>query len=30
MIACLDAHPETDPHAYAGALAELLLNAIRR
>ena len=30
MIAYLDAHPETDAHAYADALIELLLNAIRR
>jgi hypothetical protein len=30
MIAYLDAHPETDVHAYADALVELLLNAIRR
>ena len=30
MIAYLDAHPETDAHAYADALVELLLNAIRR
>ena len=30
MIAYLDAHPETDAHAYADALAELLLNAIGR
>ena len=29
MTAYLDAHPETDGHAYADALAELLLNAIR-
>ena len=29
MIAYLDAHPEADPHAYADALAELLLSAIR-
>jgi AcrR family transcriptional regulator len=30
MIAYLDAHPETDAHAYADALIELLLSAIRR
>ena len=30
MIAYLDAHPETDAYAYADALVELLLNAIRR
>ena len=30
MIAYLDAHPEADAHAYADALVELLLNAIRR
>ena len=30
MIAYLDAHPETDAHAYADALADLLLSAIRR
>jgi AcrR family transcriptional regulator len=30
MIAYLDAHPEADAHAYADALIELLLNAIRR
>jgi hypothetical protein len=30
MIAYLDAHPETDAHAYADALADLLLKAIRR
>ena len=30
MIAYLDAHPETEANAYADALAELLLNAIRR
>ena len=30
MIAYLDAHPETDAHAYADALADILLNAIRR
>jgi hypothetical protein len=28
MIAYLDAHPETDGHAYADALVELVLNAI--
>ena len=30
MIACLNTHPETDAHAYADALVELLLNAVRR
>lgn len=30
MIAYLHAHPETDAHPYADALADLLLNAIRR
>lgn len=30
MIAYLDAHPEADAHAYADALTDLLLNAIRR
>ena len=30
MIAYLDAHPEANAHAYADALVELLLTAIRR
>jgi AcrR family transcriptional regulator len=30
MLAYLDAHPDTDPHAYADALADLLLHAISR
>jgi hypothetical protein len=30
MIAYLDAHPEADAHAYADALADLLLRAIRK
>jgi hypothetical protein len=30
MIAYLDAHPDADPDAYAGALTDLLLSAIRR
>jgi hypothetical protein len=29
VIAWLDAHPDTDAHAYADALADLLLNAIQ-
>jgi hypothetical protein len=30
MLAYLDSHPETDRDAYADALADLLLAAIRR
>lgn len=30
MIAYLDAHPEADAHAYADALTDLLLRAIRK
>ena len=30
MLAYLDAHPETDPTAYADTLADLLLHAMRR
>ena len=30
MLAYLDAHPDADPSAYAGTLADLLLNAMRR
>ena len=30
MLAYLDAHPDTDPHTYADALADLLLHAISR
>jgi hypothetical protein len=30
MLAYLEAHPDTDPTAYADTLADLLLRAIRR